>query len=210
MARAVAVVEKAWSVYANEINAAWQRGVESILEVGRILVRARDDKNMKHGSFEMMIRTKLPFNESTAQRLMKIAEHAVLSKAAHVQLLPPSWGTLYELTKVPEPKLIAAINDGTVNPKMQRRDVKALLPAKASRPRKSEASKTGPKSGTDPRLDCVMAVRSVVLEWLPEIPTEQWPQLISDLREAVDAIERGVQERMKRTGNGHHATHEPA
>jgi hypothetical protein len=39
---------------------------------------------------------------------MMIADHPVLSKRAHVHVLPPSWRTLYELTKVPEPVLIAA------------------------------------------------------------------------------------------------------
>jgi hypothetical protein len=48
----------------------------------------------------------------TAQRLMKIARHPVLGKAAHVQFLPSAWGTLYELTKLPEPTLRAALADG--------------------------------------------------------------------------------------------------
>ena len=37
-----------------------------------------------------MIRDRLPFGESTARRLMAIANHSILSKAAHAQLLPPS------------------------------------------------------------------------------------------------------------------------
>jgi hypothetical protein len=40
---------------------------------------------------------------------MKIASTDALSKPAHVQLLPPSWGTLYELTKLPEDKLEVAL-----------------------------------------------------------------------------------------------------
>jgi hypothetical protein len=56
---------------------------------------------------------------STAQRLMKIASTDALSKPAHVQLLPPSWGTLYEFTKLPEDKLeVALVNllDGVKAP----------------------------------------------------------------------------------------------
>ena len=34
--------------------------------------------------------------------LMAIAEHPAISNTNHGSYLPPSWGTLYELTKVPE------------------------------------------------------------------------------------------------------------
>jgi len=43
-------------------------------------------------------------------------------------VLPPSWRTLYQLTRVPEKKLVAKIADGTINPKTERKDVQALLP----------------------------------------------------------------------------------
>jgi hypothetical protein len=39
--------------------------------------------------------------------LMAIADNPVLSKANHGSVLPPSWRTLYELTKLPAPKLVA-------------------------------------------------------------------------------------------------------
>lgn len=48
-----------------------------------------------------MVRLELPFGESTAEKLMKIASHPLLSKSEHVPILPPAWGTLYELTKLP-------------------------------------------------------------------------------------------------------------
>ena len=35
---------------------------------------------------------RIPFGWNTANRLMAIANHSILSKAAHVQLLPPSCG----------------------------------------------------------------------------------------------------------------------
>ncbi len=103
---------------------AWQRGVESIIETGRRLIKAK--KALEHGDFESMLYAKLPFSPSTAQRLMAIAENPVLSKAAHVQVLPPSWGTLYELTKLPVPLLTAKIKDGTITPKLERKAACAL------------------------------------------------------------------------------------
>src|SRR5262245_28158895 len=54
---------------------------------------------------------------------MKVARHPILSNTAHARLLPPSWMALYELTKLPEEELVAYLNDGTIHPKMERKDV---------------------------------------------------------------------------------------
>jgi hypothetical protein len=68
----------------------------------------------------------LPFGERTAQRLMEIARHPVLSDPTHGSRLPPSWRTLYELTRLPNPLLLAKIKDHTINSEMERRDVAAI------------------------------------------------------------------------------------
>jgi hypothetical protein len=49
----------------------------------------------------------LPFNERTAQRLMKISEHPVLTNTTHESHLPTSWTTLYEPSKA-SPALLEA------------------------------------------------------------------------------------------------------
>jgi hypothetical protein len=40
-----------------------------------------------------------------------------------VQHLPPHWGTLYEITKLPDRIFEAKIADGSIHPEMQRKDV---------------------------------------------------------------------------------------
>lgn len=97
--------------YVREINAAWQMGVQSVLETGRLLIEAK--KRLPHGEYEAMIERDLPFGARTARRLVNVAESPVLSNRTHASDLPASWMTLYELTKVPETKLIAKI--GTAN-----------------------------------------------------------------------------------------------
>ena len=69
---------------------------------------------------------RIPFGWNTANRLMAIANHSILSKAAHVQLLPPSWGTVYELTKIPDEPLQLMLCDGTIHPDIQRSEVVKL------------------------------------------------------------------------------------
>jgi hypothetical protein len=75
-----------------------------------------------------MVKLKLPFDIRTAQRLMAIANHPVISNTTHAPLLPPSWMTLYELSKLPAEILRKKIDNGAITPKMERKDVVALVP----------------------------------------------------------------------------------
>jgi hypothetical protein len=111
--------------HVRRITAAWQKTVDNIVETGRLLIGAKDDIG-----FQEMIRAELPFSTGTAQRLMRVAEDRVLSNAAHAPHLPASWGTLYELAKLHKGglDLETLIEEGAIHPKMERRDVLALLP----------------------------------------------------------------------------------
>jgi hypothetical protein len=108
------------------INAAWQKGVACIIETGERVTAAKGD--LPHGEFEAMVESDLSFGPRTAQRLMAIASHMVLSNPTHVSLLPPSWGTLYELSRLPQTLLLTKIKEGAIHPGMERKDVKALCP----------------------------------------------------------------------------------
>lgn len=108
------------------IAAAWQRGVESVIETGERIAAAKLE--LPHGEFEAMVEADLPFSPSTARRLMQIASHGVISNRAHGPVLPPSWRTLYELTKLPQTLLLEKIKDGSITPELERKDVRALLP----------------------------------------------------------------------------------
>jgi len=70
-----------------------------------------------------MIENELPFKPRTGQMLMRIAADERLSKAQHVSLLPPSWGTLYELTKLSDKAFEERIENGAIHPEMERKDV---------------------------------------------------------------------------------------
>ena len=113
-----------WQQWGDRISAAWQKAVEAIVETGQLLIDAKAD--LKHGTFEAMVRCRLPFTPSTARRLMAIAEHPIISNRAHAHVLPPSWGTLYELTKLPSPLLAARIKDRSITPGLERKDVPKL------------------------------------------------------------------------------------
>jgi hypothetical protein len=107
--------------WAARITVCWRTSVEAILEVDRLLAAAK--KALPHGEFGKMIESELPFTDRTARMLMTIASDPRLTNRKHVSVLPPSWGTLYELTKLDDEQFDARLLDGTINPDMQRRDI---------------------------------------------------------------------------------------
>ena len=117
--------------YADRIRVALGRSVEAILEVGRALLAAK--AALDHGTWERLftghaeaIERPVPFSIRSAQRFMAIAEHPILSQATHVSSLPPAWGTLYELTRVPPPVLRRALDVGWIRPDMERAEATTL------------------------------------------------------------------------------------
>ena len=116
--------------WAERILEAWQMSLTGIFKAGQLLLGAREGPDaLAHGEFTAMIETDLPFKHSTAFRLMAVARDQRLTNLAHVQCLPPHWGTLYELTKLPDDVFEVKIADGSIHPEMQREDV-----AKENRP----------------------------------------------------------------------------
>lgn len=113
--------------FAAKIGGALSKSVEGFIEAGSWLTEAKEGKDrLPHGEFLKMVEDDLKLDIRTAQRLMLIAKHPIISNAAHAPHLPPIWYTIYELTKVPDEGLMKAIEDGRINPKMERKDVAAL------------------------------------------------------------------------------------
>ena len=65
-------------------------------------------------------------NQLIANKLMAIARGRKLLNSEHVQNLPNSWGTLYELTKLNSETFAKALEDGTIHAEMERREALGL------------------------------------------------------------------------------------
>lgn len=116
--------------WAARINACWQASVTGILQVGRLLTEAK--AHLDHGDFGDMIERQLPFGERTAQMLMAIGKDPRLTNPKHVSLLPASWGTLYELTKLSDEEFDAGVEKKIIRADMERKDApKAHLAGRA-------------------------------------------------------------------------------
>jgi len=110
--------------WARRITEAWQKQVPSIFEVGSLLEGAKAE--LRHGDWVAMVKADLPISRSTANKLMKVATCNHIRNAEHVPHLPAHWGTLFELTLLTAEQFEHGIRTGAINPKIQRKDVKAL------------------------------------------------------------------------------------
>ena len=117
-----------------EVNTTWQKATQSIIEVGRLLIKTKAE--IAHGKWRTLFRdyddddrapVTFPFGQRTAEMLMEIADHSILSNPKFVSNLPPSWGTLYEMTRMPEEELETLIENGTINADIRRSDVEAIV-----------------------------------------------------------------------------------
>jgi hypothetical protein len=129
-----------WKYFDKRLTELRVNDVANIIERGRVLIEAKDE--LVHGSWEATVTRH--FSMDTAQRLMKITRHPILSNTAHARLLPPSWMTLYELTKLPDDVLLAKLKDGSINPKMERSDARALQDGQNDQTKLIEAIKAEP------------------------------------------------------------------
>jgi len=82
-------VVAAWAV---RITAAWRDTVEGIIQVGKLLIDARNALSNERGEWGRLIgdngqQSKLPFGYRTAYRLIEIAEDERI--LTHVSVLPP-------------------------------------------------------------------------------------------------------------------------
>ena len=64
------------------VNEAWQGQVKIHVKVGLLLIAAKAD--LGPSEFARMVRENLPFTMRTANKLMAIAEHPIISAAADI------------------------------------------------------------------------------------------------------------------------------
>jgi hypothetical protein len=123
MLERVRTVPRTAQDFAAQIRTSWQKAVESILKTGKLLIAAK--KALGHGKWATMFDgpNKLPFGDRTAQMLMEIAKHPILSNPKFISLLPPSWGTLHKLADLPGEALEEMLTDGTITADTTSKDV---------------------------------------------------------------------------------------
>lgn len=168
--------------WAPRINAEWRKSVEGILNVGRQLIAAKEA--CEHGEFlrlfkghENAVGDTVPFSANTAEILIKVAGHPVLSKSDHGQTLPQSWRTLYELTKLDDEQIVAGIKAGEITPDMTRAEASALRSDPVEKPEQP------------PHEEMADAVKNAVTKFVGRLTTaEQFLYVRSRLERMLDFL----------------------
>lgn len=168
--------------YSRVIGTEWRKSVEAVIEVGRLLMQAK--RLCEHGEFLRMFKgsenavlVPVPFTANTAEILMKVAAHPVLSKSEFVQSLPQSWGTLYELTKLDDEQILAGIKSGEITPDMTRAEASALRADPIEKPEQP------------PHEEMVAAVKNAVTKFVGRLTTpEQFMYVRSRLERMLDFL----------------------
>src|SRR5262249_46376721 len=113
-------------------------GLGDFLSAGRVLLQAKEQ--LEHGEFTKQVLTRTRCGPRIAQMLMSVAKHPLTSQGNEPgSFLPPSWRTLYELSRIEPEKLQEAIDDGLISPSMSRTEAIGL---RRELPRRSRPSPT--------------------------------------------------------------------
>ena len=106
-------LDRAWCAVARE-------AIETIIGVGDDLIAAKRD--LGHGEFLKMVRRDLPFGPRTAVSLMAIARDPRITNPNLMQCLPPSYATLYKLTRLDDDVFYRLLDQGVIHPTMTRKE----------------------------------------------------------------------------------------
>jgi hypothetical protein len=112
--------------WASRINEHVSSAVSSLVATGLDFLAAKE--KLEHGEFQGLFNPGvLKIDQRTAQKLMNIARHPVLSKTANWSFLPVALNSLAALSRIEEKRLQRAIEKGKVSPGMTIKDAVALV-----------------------------------------------------------------------------------
>src|SRR4028118_2045658 len=100
-----------------EIEKLWSEAQEKFLIIGRYLVQAK--ARLKHGEFEQMVATQLPFGKNVAYQL-RIVALAVEQNRLEERELPRSYSNAFRLAQMNEAVLSRARAGNLVRPDVTR------------------------------------------------------------------------------------------
>src|SRR3954463_8408169 len=119
--------------YVATISHLWRQAQGTFLEIGKLLIRAKD--MLAHGEYTEAVEARLPFAGRTAYQLREAARWAIeMDKRRTITLdrLPGSYSTIYLLSTLDPSTLKAAEAEGIVRPELRRTELIAWRRKKGS------------------------------------------------------------------------------
>lgn len=106
--------------YVSEISRLWNRAQSAFLEIGSLLIRAKD--TLPHGEYVAAVEAELPFSARTAYQLREAARWAI-GGTVPMERLPSSYSTIYLLSTLELRLLKEAEKDGLIRPELKRAEL---------------------------------------------------------------------------------------
>lgn len=122
-----------------EITGAWRQTIDSLLSTANLLLMYSQQSNWRQ--IREQLQTDGIMSASVISMMLGIARDPRLQKPDVKKLLPPSYNTLYLLTKLDDDVIDAKIKDAALTPSLTVNDVRLW----SSRARQSKASSTPQK-----------------------------------------------------------------
>ena len=109
-----------------EINTAFGYSAGWVIKTGQLLSQAKRQLPPRQwlAAFESR---KLRFGLRTAEMLMALGRHPILTKTKYISSLPPAWSILYLLSRLPPEVLEQGIIDGVIHPELKLAEARRLL-----------------------------------------------------------------------------------
>lgn len=110
--------------YVDAISALWSRAQTAFLDIGRLLIRAKE--MLPHGEYTTAVEQQLPFAARTGYQLREAARWALeMDRRQTITLdaLPGSYSTIYLLSTLDPPTLEQAQKEGLVRPALRRSEL---------------------------------------------------------------------------------------
>jgi len=129
MSKQEIISKKEFDDWRSQIETAWQKTVESVIEVGKLVRQAK----IELGASYSILETELPFSSTVAAFLVKIVENPILSDPKYYNRLPNSYNTLYHLAAIDSGELVKQIEDGVITPDYGLTSAKKLKSTKSTK-----------------------------------------------------------------------------
>jgi hypothetical protein len=112
--------------YVATISHLWQQAQGTFLDIGKLLIRAKD--TLAHGEYTEAVEARLPFSGRTAYQLREAARWAMEMdrlQAISLTQLPGAYSTIYLLSTLDRASLERAKHDGLIRPDLRRAELVA-------------------------------------------------------------------------------------
>lgn len=170
------------------ITEVWQdKQLEAVFQTGNYLETAKAE--LVHGEWTAMVNNDLPFGRQQAFMLITVATDDRIRDVKHALHLPTHLTTLYELTKVDDETFAAAIADGRINPRMERKDALALRPNRPRKPSKKRERSKNPNVVSA----CILDVQGRVNEIFDDLDQSGRDDLLTMLAHFVETLKKSRQ-----------------